>query len=175
MLLSSYTNINLRFSRGEPILLGPGLLRRNSIQLVDGPRFSFPDQNYMRDTCPRGILDGLNLFCVCVITRFTDWARWIFELTKHNCKIGSSNFFTIRSTKDTTIMADVLEQRFMIFFTRWILPISHFEKNFVKYFCLSVFKHNSKIKVCESRTFHFQEVLRVPLCLSVSIYTTYNL
>ena len=34
---------------------------------------------------------------------------------------------------------------------------------------------NSKIKVCESRTFHFQEVLRVPLCLSVSIYTTYNL
>ena len=121
------------------------------------------------------LLDGLNLLRVWVITRLTNWSRWIFEFRKHNCKIGPCYLGSIIPTKDTTIMANVLEQRFMIFFTRWILPRSHFEKNFVKYFCLSVFKHNSKIKVCESRTFHFQEVLRVPLCLSVSIYTTYNL
>ena len=120
-------------------------------------------------------LDCLNLFCVCVVTGFTDWASWIFELTKHNCKICPGYFFTIRSTKDTSIMAHVLKQRFMIFFTRSILPRSHFEKNFIKYFLPFNLKHSLKIWVCESWTFHYPDVLWVPLCVSLSIYTTYNL
>ena len=63
----------------------------------------------------------------------------------------------------------------MIFFTRSILPRSHFEKIFIKYFLPFDLKHSLKIRVCESWTFHIQHVLWVPLCVSLSIYTTYNL
>ena len=110
---------------------------------------------------------------ISVITTFADRTRVCFVVRKYN---SHSRFdFIVVSTKDTSIMAHVLEQRFVIFFTRSILPRSHFEKNFIKYFLPFNLKHNLKIWVCESWTFHYTDVLWVPLCPIVSIYTTYNL
>ena len=70
-------------------------------------------------------LNCFNLFGVGVIAALANAARWIFKLWKINCKICSSNFCTISTTKDTTIMTHVFKKGFVVFFTWWVLPRSH--------------------------------------------------
>ena len=92
-----------------------------SLIVILSSRYAFPWHHAWR----KKSLNCFYLFGVSVIAALANAARWIFELWKINCKICSSNFCTISTTKDTTIMTHVFKKWFVVFFTWWVLPRSH--------------------------------------------------